>query len=100
MLVRGLARSARSTSTPSSRGSLSSSSTRRGSETAEPVPERAPAEQVVERLLAVAGDADAAGAGELAERPEQELDLERVGLDQEHVQLVGQHQAAGAPSVR
>jgi hypothetical protein len=60
---------------------------------AQPVAEGAPAQQVVERLLAVAGDADPALRVEIAEGPEGELDLERVVLDQEDVGLVRKHAA-------
>ena len=52
------------------------------------VPEGVPAEQVVERLLAVARHADPFRGVNLAERTEQQLRLERVGLHQQDIEVV------------
>ena len=98
--VRGLARRVRSTSMPSRRGKPELEQDQRREGRPQAVPEGVPAEQVVECLLAVARHADPLARGELAERPEQQLRLERVGLHQQDVEVVRQHQAAGAPSVR
>jgi hypothetical protein len=55
------------------------------------VPEGAPAEQIVERLLPVAGDGDPVLGIEIAERAQHELDLQRAVLHQEDVDLVRKH---------
>ena len=100
MAVRGLARRVRRISTAVEPGQPQLEQHQPRQEVAQPVAERAPGEQLVERLLAVASHPDPVALGELGQGPEQELGLERVVLDEEQVQLVRQHQAGGEPSVR
>src|SRR5437667_78459 len=55
-----------------------------------PVPECPPAQQIIERLFAIAGDADAKVTGQASECPKGELHFERVAIDQENVHLIRQ----------
>ncbi len=63
------------------------------------VPERAAGEQKIERLLAVAGHADAGGGTDFPERSKGDLHFEGIVVHEEDVHLVGQRHRLRPPKV-